>query len=184
MQRRSIVTIVCFSYAVYGAAVLWRALLAGIVRPHHHLGPRFVLAILGLLCYGMATRRRWAQGLGLFVGIDGAALGYAFSGFSSRSGEPTLSFFLVAAFLPGFLCSIALLALLAKPLPREERGRSPPGANGKPTRGVRLWWGRSSSPRSSKEYFRNRSYGIGSMPRSPGWIIGYCLHYRLTAVVS
>jgi hypothetical protein len=128
MQRRSLVTIVCFSYAAYGAAALWRALLVGIVRPHHHLGAWFILAILGLLCYGMATRRRWARGLGLFVGIGSLMIwamvllwGYAFSGFSSRSGEPTLSFFLVAAFLPGFLFSIALLVLLAKPLPREER---------------------------------------------------------------
>jgi hypothetical protein len=74
MQRRSLVTIMCFSYAAYGAAVLWRALLVGIVRPQHHLGPWFILAILGLLCYGMATRRRWARALGLFVGVGSLML--------------------------------------------------------------------------------------------------------------
>ena len=95
-----------------------------------HLAPWLICAILGLLCYGMATRRAWARALGLAVGIAslpfwGAAIlwGYAFSGFSSKSGEPTLISPLLWAIMPALILSIALIALLVRPLRGEERSR-------------------------------------------------------------
>jgi biotin transporter BioY len=129
MERRSIATVVCFVYAAFCVAILGHALVKGIMRPQHHVGPWLICAVLGLLCYGMATRRRWARALGLVVGIGGLLFWamvsvwlYAFSGFSSRSGEQEISAWMVAALLPPFFFSIALLVLLVRPLPGEELG--------------------------------------------------------------
>jgi hypothetical protein len=124
MQRRYVVMIVSFAYAAYWAAILLHRLFAGVTRPRTSLAPWLIGAILGLLCYAMATRRPWARGLGLVVAIGSLILWtmvgvwvYAFSGFSSRSGEQTLfSLGMAAGVLPQLLFSVALLVLLAKPL--------------------------------------------------------------------
>lgn len=124
MQRRYVVMIVSFAYAAYWAAILLHRLFAGVTRPHLSLAPWLIGAILGLLCYAVVTRRRWARGLGLVVAIAGLILWtmagvwlYVFSGFSSQSGDPTLfSLGMMAAVLPLLLFSIALLVLLARPL--------------------------------------------------------------------
>ena len=124
MQRRYVVIAVSFAYAAYWAAILLHRLLPGVARPHQSLAPWLIGAILGLLCYGMATRRRWARGLGLVVAIGSLILWtmvglwiHAFSGFSSKSGEQTLfSLEMVAGVLPQLLFSVALLVLLARPL--------------------------------------------------------------------
>jgi hypothetical protein len=129
MQRRKTVTIVAFLYTAYCTLIMGRSLLVGLVRPSRvQFGPWILCAALGLLCYGLTTRRPWARPLGLFVGIFslfllGIALlwGYAFSGFSSRSGQPEFSIRLLAGLLPALLCSLTLLALLIKPLPEEDR---------------------------------------------------------------
>jgi hypothetical protein len=128
MQRWRVVTYVCFAYLAYFIATLWHGLVASIGRPRGHLTPWFVCAALGLLFYGMATRRRWARGLGLAVGIGSLPLwalailwGYAFSGFSSKSGEPTFFSPLLWGIVPPLGLSIALIALLVKPLPAEVR---------------------------------------------------------------
>jgi hypothetical protein len=123
MRRRYIVMIVSFGYAAYWAVILLHRLLAGVTRPHLSLAPWLIGAILGLLCYGLVTRRRWARGLGLVVAIAGLILwtmagvwGYVFSGFSSQSGDPTLFSWGMVAVLPLLLFSLALLVLLARPL--------------------------------------------------------------------
>ena len=127
MQRRYVAMTVSFAYAAYWAAILLHRLFAGVTRPRPNLAPWLIAAILGLLCYAMATRRRWARGLGLVVAIGSLILWtmvgvwvYAFSGFSSRSGEQTLfSLGMAAGVLPQLLFSVALLVLLAKPLVNE-----------------------------------------------------------------
>jgi len=124
MQRWFVVTIVSFGYAAYCAAILLHGLFAGLTRPHPRLGPWLIVATLVLLGFATATRWRWARALGLVVAIGGLILWtmaglwlYAFSGFSSRSGEPTLfSREMVAGILPQILFSVALLVLLARPL--------------------------------------------------------------------
>lgn len=124
MQRWFIATVLAFGYAAYWAAILLHGLFAGVARPHPRLAPWLFVAILGLVGYAMATRRRWARGLGLVVAIGGLILWtmvglwlYIFSGFSSRSGDPTLfSREIVAGVLPQLLFSVALIALLARPL--------------------------------------------------------------------
>ena len=128
MHRRNIVTIVSFTYAACWAAILLHRLFAGVTRPHLSVASWLIGAILGLLCYAMVTRRRWARGLGLVVAITGLILwtmagvwGYVFSGFSSQSGHPTLFSWGMVAVLPLFLFSIALLVLLARPLVDETR---------------------------------------------------------------
>jgi hypothetical protein len=127
MQRRSVVAFLCFAYLAYCVVILRHGLLSGIARPRGHLAPWLICAILGLLCYGMSTRRAWARALGLAVGIAslplwGAAIlwGYAFSGFSSKSGEPTLVSPLLWAIIPPLMLSIALIALLVRPLRGDE----------------------------------------------------------------
>lgn len=127
MQRRSVVTFVCFAYLVYCAIILGHGLLASIARPRGHLAPWLICATLGLLCYGMATRRGWARGLGLVVGIASLPLwgavilwGYAFSGFSSKSGEPTLYSPMLWGIVPPLVLSIALIVLLVRPLPGDD----------------------------------------------------------------
>jgi hypothetical protein len=124
MQRWFVATVVSFGYAAYWAAILLHGLFAGLTRPHPRLAPWLIVAILGLLCYAMATRRRWARGLGLVVAIGGLILWtmvglwlYALSGFSSRSGDPTLfSWEMATGVLPQLLFSVALIVLLAQPL--------------------------------------------------------------------
>jgi hypothetical protein len=119
MHRRVVVAIVSFAYAAYWAAIPLHGLFTGVTRPHPKLAPWLIVTILGLLCYGMATRRRWAHALGLVVAIGGLILWtivglwiYAFSGFSSRSGNPTLfSWEMAVGVLPQLLFSVALLAL-------------------------------------------------------------------------
>jgi hypothetical protein len=123
MQRRNVVVIVSFAYAAYWTAILLHRLFAESMRPHFRVIPWLVGGILGLLCYAMATRRRWARALGLVVAAAGLVFWslvgvwlYAFSGFSSRSGNPTLfSFAMGAGVLPQLLFSVALLVLLARP---------------------------------------------------------------------
>jgi hypothetical protein len=124
MQRRLVVTIVCFAYAAYCTVILWHGLLASIARPRGHLAPWLICGTLGLLCYGMASRRGWARGLGLVVGIVSLPLwgavilwGYVFSGFSSKSGEPTFDSPMLWGIAPPVVLSIALVVLLVKPLP-------------------------------------------------------------------
>jgi hypothetical protein len=113
MRRQSAVTTVSIGYAIYCVAILSRGLLTGVVRPRGHLSPWFICAILALLAYGMITKQRWARSLGLFVGVAGSFLWslvivwlYAFSGFSSRSGETTFFSWAVWASVPPLLLSI------------------------------------------------------------------------------
>jgi len=129
MRRQSAVTTVSIGYAIYSVAILSRGLLTSVVRPRGHLSSWFICAILALLAFGMVTKQRWARGLGLFVGVAGSFLWslaivwlYAFSGFSSRSGEPTFFSWVVWACVPPLLLSIALIVLLAKPLPDQNAG--------------------------------------------------------------
>ena len=124
MQRWFVDTVLSFGYAAYCAAILLHGFFAGSTRPHPRLGPWLIVAILVLLGYAMATRRRWARALGLVVAIGGLILWtmaglwlYAISGFSSRSGEPTLfSWEMAAGVLPQILFSVTLFVLLARPL--------------------------------------------------------------------
>jgi hypothetical protein len=125
MQRRSVVTFVCFGYLAYCVVILRHGLVSSIARPRGHLASWLICATLGLLCYGMWTHRGWARGLGLAVGIAslplwGAAIlwGYAFSGFSSKSGAPTF-YSPVWGIVPPILLSIALIVLLVRPLTDE-----------------------------------------------------------------
>src|SRR5271166_1833652 len=124
MQRRSVAVLVCVAYFAYCSVILSHALLAGVARPRGHMAPWFICATLGLLCYGMYARRSWARVLGLVVGIGSLLFwamvyiwGYAFSGFGSRSGEPTFYFPMLWAIVPPVVLSISLIVLLAKPLP-------------------------------------------------------------------
>ena len=128
MQRRSAVTFVCFAYLAYCVVILRHGLVSSITRPRGHMGPWLICATIGLLCYGMVTHRGWARGLGLAVGIAslplwGAAIvgGYVFSGFSSKSGEPTFYSPVLWAIVPPVLLSIALIVLLVRPLTDEPR---------------------------------------------------------------
>lgn len=121
MQRRYVVMIVSFAYAGYWVTILLHRLFAGMTPPR--MAPWLIVIILGLLCYGVATRQRWARGLGLVVALGGLILWtmaglwiYTFSGFSSRSGEQTLfSLGMLGGVLPQLLFSVALLVLLARP---------------------------------------------------------------------
>ena len=129
MQRRSVVTLVCFAYLAYCVVILWHGLLSSIARPRGHLAPWLICTTLGLLCFGMATRRGWARGLGLLVGIAslplwGAAIlwGYAFGGFSGKSGEPTFFSPVLWGIVPPLVLSVTLVVLLVRPLPGGEPG--------------------------------------------------------------
>ncbi len=126
MQRRIAATLVAFAYAAYSVAMLWHGLLRALARPRGNLGSWVICAVLALLCYGMATRQRWARAIGLIIGVASLPLwaavmfwGYAFSGFSNRSGEPGFSLALVIPVLVPLLCSLALVVLLARPLADE-----------------------------------------------------------------
>jgi hypothetical protein len=70
MQRWKTVTIVAFLYTAYCILIMGRSLLVGLVRPSRvQFAPWILCAVLGLLCYGLTTRRPWARTLGLCVGI-------------------------------------------------------------------------------------------------------------------
>ena len=59
MQRRSVVTFVCFAYLVYCAVILGHGLLASIARPRGHLAPWLICATLGLLCRRCYLRKNF-----------------------------------------------------------------------------------------------------------------------------
>jgi hypothetical protein len=70
IQRRDIVAIVCFVYAVYWAVILRQGLLQG----HRNLTTWLIGAMLWLLFYVMAVGQSWARRLGLGVAIGGLIL--------------------------------------------------------------------------------------------------------------
>jgi hypothetical protein len=115
IQRRHVVAIVCFAYAVYWAAILWHGLLQG----HRNLTTWLIGATLWLLFYAMAVGQRWARRLGLGVAIGGLILwplGISWVYVFSFVGGGPFSLWMVWRFFPPIAFSSVLVMLLARPL--------------------------------------------------------------------
>src|ERR1700691_803454 len=133
MPRQRIATFMCFVIALAWLAIMWRSMLAGLVRHQVRLGPWMISALLGLLCYGIATHRRWARWLGLIVTTGSLLIwpmvmmwAYVFSGFSNRSGSPAVSPWMILIVAPPMLFSLALFVMFVRPFaafPPTERSR-------------------------------------------------------------